>query len=147
MRKGLLVAFVLASMVDGWATGTNQAPARADAGMSRRRALVFALPFVAAGTALPSNALDMDAFVNQELAKDSKQTELSADEALCKFGQPSFERGEACARAGKSTKLSKNGVDAYGKVFRGDFTRCKQFYDLDKNGKYVKKTECGLPPS
>ena len=119
------------------------------------RRSILLLPFVtAAGVPIAASALDVDAFISQELSKDEcdprtakKCTKkLTNDEALCKFGQPSKERGDACVRAGQSTKLTKNGVDAYGKVDRGDFQRCKQFYDLE-GGKYVEKTVCGLAPS
>jgi hypothetical protein len=94
----------------------------------------------------------MDAFMNAELAKDADcgssntrdctpRKKLTDDEALCKYGQPSRERGDACVRAGVSTKLKPGGVDAYGKLDRGDFVKCKQFYEME-NGQYVKKTEC-----
>mmetsp|Transcript_22544 Transcript_22544/g.62653 ORF Transcript_22544/g.62653 Transcript_22544/m.62653 type:complete len:149 (+) Transcript_22544:149-595(+) len=53
-------------------------------------------------------ALDMDAFMNQELESDTKNCDpkkdpkcapqLSADEALCKYGQSGEARGEACKR-------------------------------------------------
>lgn len=149
MLKVFLVVATVFAPCESLTTNSSSQPQQ-----SRRS--VLALPFIATAT-VPSiaNALDMDAFMNQELSKDdcdsrtSKKCvqKLTDDEALCKYGQPSKERGDACARAGQSTKLSKSGVDAYGKVNRGDFTRCKQFYELDKNGEYVKKTECGLPPT
>ena len=77
---------------------------------SRRAALA-----TMAGTTLaffspvtPSNALDMDAFANSELDKDQKNCnpkvdpkcapQLSADEAMCKYGQSGEARGEACKR-------------------------------------------------
>lgn len=56
----------------------------------------------------PANALDMDAFVNSELEKDTKQCnpkfdpkcapKMSPDEAMCKYGQSGEARGEACKR-------------------------------------------------
>jgi hypothetical protein len=77
----------------------------------------FALPFVViAGGSGPaiSNALDMDAFMKQELesgttcnektGKNCEPKKLSEDEALCRFGAPAKETGEACLRAGMSTK-------------------------------------------
>jgi len=164
MLKTLLVVSALLGMCVSLAPNVNRPlppPQRAppqnqgDAAAIMPRRSILALPFLSVAI-LPSDssALDMDAFMNQELSKEecdprtSKKCvqKLTDDEALCKFGQPSKERGDACVRAGQSTKLTKNGVDAYGKVDRGDFTRCKQFYDLE-NGKYVKKTECGLSPS
>lgn len=105
---------------------------------SRRNLLT--LPFVAVGvTAGSANALDMDYFMNQELAAPSStassaaKSKMSDDEALCKFGQPSKGRGDACVRAGMSTKLKKGGVDAYGNVDRGDFVRCSFQYVEDPN--------------
>lgn len=91
-----------------------------------------------------ANALDFDAFVNQELDQDNKKstTKLSEDEALCQFGQPSSETGEACVRAGMSTKRP-TGVDAFGKVDRGNFTRCKAVWvDPGPNQKLVKEWQC-----
>lgn len=94
----------------------------------------------------PAQALDMDSFMSQELSppKNAVPTKkLSDDEALCKFGQPSKERGDACIRAGLPTTLKKGGVDAYGNVDRGDFVRCKFIYESDPNVKFlVKKTVC-----
>jgi len=80
---------------------------------------------VAAATILPlqeAKALDMDAFASQELKSSSSSSsrsgsdgnKMSDDEALCKFGQPSKQRGDACVRIGMSTTLKKGGVDAYG---------------------------------
>jgi len=57
-------------------------------------------------TAQSSGALDMDAFMNSELAKDTENCDpkkdskcipkLSKEEALCKYGQGGKARGEAC---------------------------------------------------
>jgi hypothetical protein len=52
-----------------------------------------------------------------------------------------MERGDACVRAEMSTSLPKGGVDEYGKVDMGTFTRCKQFYVIESD-KYEKKTVC-----
>eukprot|EP00526_Cylindrotheca_closterium_P022095 CAMPEP_0113649862 /NCGR_PEP_ID=MMETSP0017_2-20120614/26514_1 /TAXON_ID=2856 /ORGANISM="Cylindrotheca closterium" /LENGTH=119 /DNA_ID=CAMNT_0000562301 /DNA_START=30 /DNA_END=389 /DNA_ORIENTATION=+ /assembly_acc=CAM_ASM_000147 len=71
----------------------NQAPA-VD---SQRRNLFAALPAVFLAPAI-SNALDMDAFVNAEIAKDSKKTDMSPDEAFCKYGQSGEKKTEACKR-------------------------------------------------
>jgi hypothetical protein len=88
-------------------------------------------------------ALDMDAFMNQELNKDSVKPTLSQDEALCRFGQPSQATGEACLRAGLSTKRRSGGtLNAFGTVDRGDFVRCKYEYQLDGKGGYDKITVC-----
>ena len=91
-----------------------------------------------------AEALDMDAFINQELADSSnRQQQLSEDEALCNYGFPSKATGEACVRAGMSTKRSGS-LDAFGKVDRGDFIRCKQFYK-DTGTAYEKVTVCDQP--
>jgi hypothetical protein len=112
-----------------------------------RRSFLLTLPGIATS---PVWALDVEAFMKAELSKDDcdpsakkciPKAKLSEDQALCQFGQPSKERGDACVRAGMSTQLKRGGVDAYGKLDRGDYIRCKQFYELE-NGKYVKKTEC-----
>ncbi len=98
----------------------------------------------------PSYALDMDAFIQKELSNDSCddrvskkcQPKLTDDEALCRFGQPSQATGEACLRAKMSTKRS-TGVDAFGKVDRGEYLRCKAKYVDDKQtNKLVKEWDC-----
>lgn len=118
---------------------------------SHRRRLMISLPFVtAASHAQPIstvNALDVDGFIERELTNDSKERKrnLKADEALCKYGQPGKDRGDACVRAGipiKDVYGKKNGtVNAYGEVDRGSYVRCQQFYELEEEG-YVKKTYC-----
>ena len=101
-----------------------------------------AVPMTAA---LPSaaQALDMDAFVASSLTP-SQPASMSDDEALCKFGAPSKQTGEACLRAGLSTKRAGT-LDAFGQVDRGNYVRCKQFYGDDGKGGYEKKTECDGP--
>ena len=98
----------------------------------------------------PSVALDMDAFARKELAEEpcndrvSKKCkpQLSEDEALCRFGQPSPKTGEACLRAGMSTKRP-TGVDAFGNLDRGEYIRCKPKYvDDPKTNKLVKTWDC-----
>lgn len=76
----------------------------------RRKALQQILAVGAAVSVAPKTAfgLDMDAFMNSELEKDQKNCDpkkdpkcipkLSADEALCKYGQSGNARGEACKR-------------------------------------------------
>jgi hypothetical protein len=88
-----------------------------------------------------AHALDIDSFVQNELQADnvlcndktSKKCmpKLSEDEALCRFGQPSPRTGEACLRAGMSTKRPSGGVDAFGQVDRGNYARCKPNYVQD----------------
>ena len=87
---------------------------------STRRLSFLAVPAIAMGLASPSNALDMDAFMAKELGNSDKKAEpakMSDDEALCKFGAPAKKTGEACLRAGLSTKRP-TGVDAFGTVDR-----------------------------
>jgi hypothetical protein len=95
-------------------------------------------------------ALDMDAFARQQLAQESCDDrvsrkcmpQLSEDEALCRFGQPSPKTGEACLRAGMSTKRP-TGVDAFGKIDRGEYVRCKvKYVDDAKTNKLVKTWDC-----
>ena len=97
-----------------------------------RRSTLLAFPAFAmiAGQALfpsPSRALDFDSFMANELANDNKkvETKMSEDEALCRFGSPSKKTGEACLRAGLTTKRP-TGVDAFGNVDR-EFSAIKQF--------------------
>jgi hypothetical protein len=68
---------------------------------------------------------------------------LTEDEALCRFGQPSKKTGEACVRAGLSTKRP-SGVDAFGSVDRGTFVKCKPNYVEDpKNpGFLINQWQC-----
>jgi len=59
-------------------------------------------------------ALDMDAFINDQLKEDTKNCDpksdpkcrpiLSQDEALCKYGQSGDARKEACKRVKESGK-------------------------------------------
>jgi len=65
--------------------------------------------------AFPAAALLLATSPSNANAADGKT--MSDDEALCKFGSPSKKVGDACVRAGLSTKR-KTGVDAYGNVDR-----------------------------
>jgi len=81
-----------------------------DVVFGRRQVLqsILSVGVVVAGSAQPSFGLDMDAFVNSQLAADKancnpKQDpkcapKLSADEAMCQYGQSGEARGEACKR-------------------------------------------------
>ena len=88
-----------------------------------RRSTVLAFPafIMMAGmvsSASPSVALDIDSFMARELEMDKKvEPKLTEDEALCRFGSPSKGTGNACLRAGLSTKRP-TGVDAFGEVDR-----------------------------
>jgi hypothetical protein len=98
---------------------------------------------VVVGPPSSANALDMDAFAKQQLGgTNSQPSPLSEDAALCKYGSPAPATGAACERAGLSPQRVGT-LDAYGNVDRGDFVRCKQFYD-NNNGTtaYEKKTVC-----
>ena len=75
-----------------------------------RREMLTASVFGAIALAAPSAglALDMDAFASSQIESDTKNCDpkkdpkcipkLSADEALCKYGQSGNARGEACRR-------------------------------------------------
>ena len=91
--------------------------------------------------ARPVNALDMDAFISKQLDEDQKKTDISDDAKTCRYAAPGKEKGDACVRAGISTAGKNGGVDAFGKIDRGDFVRCKNSYPLI-DGKYVKTTTC-----
>ena len=75
----------------------------------------------------------MDSFVAKELEvkKEAPIKTMSEDEALCRFGSPSKKVGDACIRAGLSTKR-KNGLDAYGTIDREyksihNYLRCRNY--------------------
>ena len=98
--------------------------------------LLFSIPILL----LPfsSSALDMDAFASQQLTPSSASSskDMSADEALCRFGQPSPLVAEACQRVGM-TKKSK--IPASGQIDRGDFIRCKAAYVENKQTHKLEK--------
>ncbi len=94
----------------------------------------------AAAQTRPAFALDMDAFMNQELKKDVKR-ELTDDERTCRYAAPSPTTGEACVRAGMKTTRIAGGVDAFGNYDRGDYEKCKTSYPM-VDGKYVKTVTC-----
>lgn len=144
--------------VDAW---SNQAKAdvttvshatRRNFLMNQSRAAILGASISSASIAVPwpSIALDMESFVQKELAEESCddrvnkkcKPKLSDDEALCRFGQPSPKTGEACLRAGMPTKRP-SGVDAFGNLDRGDYVRCKAKYvDDPKTDKLVKTWNC-----
>jgi hypothetical protein len=117
--------------------------------LSRRQAFASIATAAAASAFViappASNALDMDAFANQQLKSsvcDDKKCapKLTDDEALCRYGSPAQKTGEACVRAGLSTKRAGT-LDAFGQSDRGDFARCKSRYE-DKGDRYELVTEC-----
>lgn len=76
---------------------------------SQRRNLFAALPAAFLAPTI-ANALDMDAFVNAEIAKDSKKTDMTPDEAMCKYGQTGEKKSAACKRvkaAGGKVEVKK----------------------------------------
>ena len=101
---------------------------------------------VVASNMLPSSpawaALDMDAFMNTELQESNTKGKptLTHDQSLCQYGAPSTETGQACVRANMSTKRT-NSLDAFGTVDRGDYVRCRTYYD-DKGDRYEKRVVC-----
>mmetsp|Transcript_7714 Transcript_7714/g.11087 ORF Transcript_7714/g.11087 Transcript_7714/m.11087 type:complete len:133 (-) Transcript_7714:123-521(-) len=79
--------------------------------VGRRQAMNFLMGGAAAAfvSSVPTaNALDMDAFMNAELANDTTNCDpkrdvkcapkMSDDQALCTYGQSGKARGEACKR-------------------------------------------------
>lgn len=84
--------------------------------MQRRAVLgtILGVAFTSTSVIQPSNALDMDAFMNNELANDQKNCDpkldpkcipkLNQDEALCKYGQSGDARSAACKRVKESGK-------------------------------------------
>lgn len=134
----LCVTIIMAlSPSDAYSVQQSNNPRRSETGeISRRSAFLAAL-------AVPSiaNALDMDAFVQQQLTTSEPKAEMSADEAFCRFGQPSPETGAACLRAGMPT-TRKSGVDVFGKVGRGDYVKCKAKWVDGHNGKLEKEWNC-----
>ena len=100
---------------------------------STRRSTILAFPafaMMAGVSASPSAsvALDVDSFIAKELDNKKVTAKMSDDEALCKFGSPARATGEACLRAGLSTKRP-TGVDAFGTVDR----ECNIRDNLDRN--------------
>jgi hypothetical protein len=88
----------------------------------QRAAFQMALVASTSPAITAARALDMEAFAAQQLQATSNtatETAMSEDEGMCRFGQPSPQKGEACIRAGLSTApLRKGGVDAFGQVDR-----------------------------
>jgi hypothetical protein len=133
----------------GWSIPQPAKPTDTRGSQSSRRTFLSistgmaAAVVVVVGPPSSANALDMDAFAKQQLGgTNSQPSPLSEDAALCKYGSPAPATGAACERAGLSPQRVGT-LDAYGNVDRGDFVRCKQFYD-NNNGTtaYEKKTVC-----
>ncbi len=119
-----LVLFLLgASSIFGLQPGTppTKVPTSSTASPDNtRRFAILAVPAIALASVaspLPSGALDMDSFIAKELDVKKEPPKMGDDEALCRFGAPSKKTGEACLRAGLSTKRP-TGVDAFGSVDR-----------------------------
>jgi hypothetical protein len=110
--------------------------------MPQSRRLFMSIPFAivcASERPFKAIALDMEAFMTSELQK-SNQPKLSDDQLLCQYGAPSRVTGDACIRAGMSTQRTGT-LDAFGNADRGDFIRCKTFYE-DKGDRYEKRVVC-----
>jgi hypothetical protein len=118
-----------ASLMDGFTTGLSVGSSNKDNNTSRRAWLQSSFRTMAFGGAMsfqPSAgySLDMDAFASRQLndtagADKQSSVALSDDAALCKYGQPSQRKGDACVRAGLPTAATKKGgVDAYGQIDR-----------------------------
>jgi len=119
MKQAILVSLALSS-ADAFAPSQTQ-PCRPSTSMQmaagRREALskIFGGAALIASQAQPlvANALDMDAFINNELSNDTKNCDpkrdpkcapqLSNDEALCKYGQGSA-KSAACKKIKRGWK-------------------------------------------
>jgi hypothetical protein len=126
------------------AHGLSQHPQPRRDFFAKSAAAAFAVATTTTTTATPSLALDMDAFVKNELAKDNEKiqkTDTNDDATMCRYGAPGPETGDACVRAGLPTIRKAGGVDAYGKIDRGDFVRCTTKYVI-VNDKYEKVITC-----
>ena len=87
-----------------FATVLNQA--NSDAEITSRRNAMASIFFSTIAATKAANALDMDAFMNAELASDTKNCDpkrdpkcvpkLAQEEALCKYGQGGKAKAEAC---------------------------------------------------
>lgn len=143
-----LMAIAMCSfVVAAYSVGTNPSSKTSAQGseISRRSTLFLPIALAAASMGISNNvnALDMDGFINSELKKDSKPDQgMSADEALCRFGSPSKDTGNACVRAGMSPERKGKPVDAFGKIDRGEYVRCKSSYVEGKSGKLEKQWNC-----
>ncbi|CAJ1923524.1 unnamed protein product [Cylindrotheca closterium] len=143
----LVTIYMCLSAVSAYSVGPNPNPKTSTQGPEISRRSIFFAPIVFAtasmGTANNVHALDMDGFMNSELQKDSKPDQgMSADEALCRFGSPSPETGKACVRAGMSPERKGKPVDAFGKIDRGEYVRCKSFWVEGASGKLEKQWNC-----
>mmetsp|Transcript_38355 Transcript_38355/g.86317 ORF Transcript_38355/g.86317 Transcript_38355/m.86317 type:complete len:168 (+) Transcript_38355:143-646(+) len=113
-----------------------------DTGRREALGLLSAIAATAAVAAPAALALDFDAFESSAITPPPSNTrKLTDDEALCIYGAPGKEMGEACARSGAKPKLPKS-VSPTGKADRGDYLACKYEYPKDKNGEYVKTRVC-----
>ncbi|CAJ1942846.1 unnamed protein product [Cylindrotheca closterium] len=91
------VTLILPFAANGLSLQSNSNMKKAPAVDTQRRNLFAALPAVFLAPAI-SNALDMDAFVNSEIAKDSTKRDMTPDEAMCKYGQSGEKKSAACKR-------------------------------------------------
>ncbi|GMH77646.1 hypothetical protein TL16_g07481 [Triparma laevis f. inornata] len=78
----------------------------------------------------------MDAFAASSLTPPPP-SKMSEDAAMCRYGQASKQRGEACDRAGITKKGIEDGV-----VDRGTFQKCKENWEM-KSGKWESTWVCG----
>mmetsp|Transcript_16134 Transcript_16134/g.39492 ORF Transcript_16134/g.39492 Transcript_16134/m.39492 type:complete len:159 (-) Transcript_16134:45-521(-) len=146
----LVTIAVCLSAVSAYSVGPNPSATKTSTqqGPEVSRRSTFFLPIAvltaSLGTDNNANALDIDGFMNSELQKDSAKSDqgMSADEALCRFGQASPETGNACLRAGMTTERKGKPVDAFGKIDRGDYVRCKSFWVDGPSGKLEKQWKC-----
>ena len=103
-----------------------------DPSFGRRRALENILfgAFVTGAAGTTANALDMDAFASSTLENDQKNCDpkkdpkcipkISADQALCTYGQSGTARAEACKRV-KATGGSLPSAKSQGRSLGGAY--------------------------
>lgn len=134
-RKNVLV---LGALPDDGASGSRRT-------LLKHTAAKAAAIFLATNAIIDpqaASALDFDAFESSQISKDSQSTntELSDDEALCKYGAPGKAMGEACKRANMKPRLPSD-VRADGKADRGDYVKCVDQWSIVSD-KYVKTRVC-----
>ena len=94
--------------------------------------LLLAGPALLSLTPAPAPALDMDAFAASSLTQ--KKPDMSAEEAMCRYGQSGAKRGAACDTA----NIKKAGSD--GKPDRG-VDKCIKNWEM-KGGEWTSSWEC-----
>lgn len=124
MKQALVLISSFAATVSGFApchlpqqtisSSTNLNMMKEEKGENNRRQVLSSIfggivtATIASSSTTVANALDMDAFINAELANDTKNCDpkrdpkcapqMTSDEATCKYGQAGKAKSEACKR-------------------------------------------------